>query len=191
MKKNTLYKKGCLLFHSSHGLCRIKEINKQIQSWKEQYYYSLESREARFKRAKFIIDASQINTSGFHLVISREEANKILNYLKTNDLSNENQNIQELSKEVLSLIEKNTPWAFSKVILIYSREKNGQVAKGKREMLLRAVKGLMRELSFVLNLSEREVCQKVKKNLVYRSKANQWVLDAVLGTVQTSAMGPS
>ncbi len=178
MAKKLAYQRGFLFYHSSHGPCRVKDIIKQTQSGKDQYYYSLESKQPRFRGARFLIDSDQVETSGFHPAISPKEANKILDYLKTKDPSN-----RELGKEqsgmILGLIRENTPWAFSRVVLIFSLEKDGKAAKGKREMLDRAAKGLIRELSFAFEISEEEALFRMKKSLERSSKVNPWVLDTL------------
>lgn len=178
MAQKLAYQRGSLLYHSSHGPCRVKDVVKQTQSGKEQYYYSLESKQTRFRGAKFLIDIDQVKTSGFHPAISQQEANKILDYLETNDPNDRELGITQ-PKVVLHLIGENTPWTFSRVILIYSREKDGKGAKGKREMLSRAVRGLVNELSFALEIPEEETLVKMKKSLKHSSKVNSWVLDII------------
>ena len=178
MTKKLAYKRGFLLYHSSHGPCRVTDIIKQTQSGKDQYYYSLESRQARFRKARFLIDTNQVETSGFHPAISSKEANKILNYLETSD-PNDRELGHQQPKVVLRLIEENAPWAFSRVILIFSREKDGKGAKGKREMLGRAAKGLVYELSFALEITEEEALLRMKKSLKRNAKVNPWVLDTI------------
>ena len=172
------YPRGSLLYHSSHGPCRVKEVIKQTQSGKEQLFYSLESKQARFRGAKFLIDINQVETSGFHPAISRQEAGKILDYLGTSDPSDRDLGINQ-PKIVLNLIEENAPWSFARVVLIYSREKDGKGAKGKREMLSRAVKGLVHEVSFALEIEEAEALVRMKKSLKRSSRTNSWVIDTI------------
>ena len=178
MTKKLAYQRGHLLYHSSHGPCRVRDIIKQTQSGKDQYYYSLESKQPRFRRARFLIDSNQVETSGFHPAISPKEANQILNYLKTSDPNDRELGSQQ-PKVILRLIEENAPWAFGRVVLIFSREKDGKGAKGKREMLGRAAKGLVRELSFALEIPEEEALVKMKKSLKHNTKVNSWVLDTI------------
>lgn len=178
MTKKLAYQRGFLLYHSSHGPCRVKDIIKQTQSGKDQYYYSLESKQPRFRGAKFLIDTNQVETSGFHPAISQKEANQILDYLKTSD-PEDCELGERQPKVVLSLIHENTPWAFARVVLIFSREHDGKSAKGKREMLGRAARGLALELSFALEIPEEEGLIRMKKSLKYNGKVNSWVLDTI------------
>ena len=178
MTAKLAYRRGSLLYHSSHGPCRITDIIKEIQSGKGQYYYSLESKQPNCRGARFLIDSDQVEASGFHLAISPKEANKILDYLKTSDLNNCGLG-KEQSEVILNLIKKNTPWTFSRVILILSLEKDGKAARGKREMLDRAAKGLIRELSFALEIPEEEAFSRMSKSLRHTQKANPWVLDTI------------
>ena len=80
---------------------------------------------------------------------------------------------------VLKLIQENAPWAFGRVVLIFSREKAGQGAKGKREMLTRAAKGLMNELSYALEIPEEEALVRMKKSLQRGATVNPWVLETI------------
>ncbi len=178
MTKKLAYKRGHLLYHSSHGPCRVKDIIKESQSGKDQYYYSLESKQPRFRGAKFLIDSNQVETSGFHPAISQEEAHKILDYLGTSDPDDRKLGDKQ-PKVILSLIQENAPWSFARVVLIFSREKDGKGAKGKREMLGRAAKGLVLELSFALEIPEEEGLVKLKKSLKRNAKVNPWVLDTI------------
>lgn len=178
MTKKLAYQRGHLLYHSSHGPCRVKDIIKQTQSGKDQYYYSLESKEARFRGARFLIDTNQVETSGFHPAISPKEANQILDYLGTSD-PNDLKLGEKQPKVILSLIQENSPRAFARVILIFSREKDGKGAKGKREMLGRAARGLLLELSFALEIPEEEALIRMKKSLKRSAKVNPWVLETI------------
>ena len=178
MTKKLAFKRGYLLYHSSHGPCRVKDIIKETQSGKDQYYYSLESKQPRFRGAKFLIDSDQVETSGFHPAISPKEANQILDYLKTSDPEDRKLG-EKQPKVILDLIQKNAPWAFAKVVSIFSREKDGKGAKGKREMLGRAARGLILELSFALEIPEEEGLVRMKKSLKRSARVNPWVLDTI------------
>ena len=178
MTKKLAYQRGSLLFHSSHGPCHVRDIIKQTQSGKDLYYYSLESKQARFKRARFLIDADQVEISGFHPALSLKEAERILDYLKTSDPKDRKLGAGQ-PKLVLKLIQENAPWAFGRVVLIFSREKAGQGAKGKREMLTRAAKGLMNELSYALEIPEEEALVRMKKSLQRGATVNPWVLETI------------
>ena len=178
MTKKLAYQRGSLLYHSSHGPCHVRDIIKQTQSGKDQYYYSLESKQARFRGAKFLIDTDQVETSGFHPAISPKEANRILSYLKTSD-PKDRQLGDGQSKVILGLIQENAPWTFARVILIFSRERDGKSAKAKREMLGRAVRGLLLELSFALEIPEEKVLLRMKKSLKHNAKVNSWALDTI------------
>jgi len=172
------YKKGDLLYHSSHGPCRIKDILKETQSGKSRYCYELESRQAHLGRSRFLVDTDQVETSGFHPAISRKEANRILNYLKTNDPKDRSLGMKQ-AQVVLGLIEENTPWAFARAILILARETNGKGAKGKREMLGRAAKGLAFELAFAFAIPNEEGVLLMKKSLKQKAKTNPWALETI------------
>ncbi len=175
--KKATYKKGNRLFHSTHGSCQIKEVITQTSAGKSQSYYSLESKQTRFKGVRFLVDVHQVETSGFHPLLTVKEANKIVDYLKTANAKDAQLGVEQ-PKKILSLIQENNPWSFARVVLIFAREKDGKDAKGRREMLTRAARGLIHELSFSLEVLEEEAVPIIKKSLKSR-KANSWVLDAI------------
>lgn len=190
MPKKLAYKRGSLLFHSTHGLCRITDIIKKAQDGPAGYCYVLRSQEKMFRETRFVVEAARVETSGFHPTISANEANKILSYLrnppKIRHASEKTQEV-DIHKTVMTLIEENAPWAFGKVLSIYSQEKNGKGAKGKREMLSRAAKGLTRELSFALNSTQKEACDLLQKTLAHTAKKNFWVLQTI-STIRDSVL---
>jgi len=177
MTKKLPYQRGFQFFHSSHGPCRVKDILTEVRDGKNHYYYSLESKEERFKHTKFLVDAEQVEASGFHPAISERAAGHILNSLKTKRPKTENLEKNQ-SAEILKLIQENNPRGFTEVVLIFSREKNGKAGKGRREMLLRAVRALVNELSFALHVSREEALQRFKKNLQSHT-VNPWVFEAL------------
>ena len=178
MTKKLAYQRGSLLYHSSHGPCRVVDVIKQTQSVKDKYYYSLESKQPRFRGARFLIDTDQVETSGFHPAISPKEANRILSYLNTSD-PEDRQLGDKQPKVILGLIQENAPWSFARVIQIFSRERDGKGAKGKREMLGRAARGLVLELSFALEIPEEEALVKMRKSLQRSAKVNSWALETL------------
>ena len=151
---------GDLLYHSVHGLCRVREIIKE----KKILYYSLVPKTTSHMKVRFVIAISDIETSGFHLLVSLKEANEILDYFKAGDLTE---------------VQDKQTWALAKAILSFSRDKSEVKDQRKRQALERSANGLVRELALVLEVSVEEAAARVRKSLGRASKINPLVLDAL------------
>ncbi len=160
---------GDLLYHAVHGLCRVDEIMNENQSGKEVLRYSLVPKVANNKmKVRFVLAGADLETSGFHGLISLKEANKILEYLEAGDIAAES-----------SPRPKDQAWELAKVILSFSRENWEVKDQRKRQMLERSAKGLVGELAFVFKTTLKEAAVKVRKSLGDGSKINLSVLTAL------------
>lgn len=168
---------GDLLYHAVHGVCRVNEISKQKQSGKQSLYYSLVPKTTNQMKARFIIAAAGMETSGFHVLVSLKEANKILNYLKAGDKSTTPS--VALSKTVSSFAGKNQAWGLAHAILSFSYDKFEAKDQRKRQILERSAKGLVGELAFVFKITLKETAVRVQKSLGDTSKINPSVLVAL------------
>ena len=158
---------GDLLYHSVHGLCRVKEIIEQGQSNKKALYYSLVPKLNTQMKVRFVIAVDDIEISGFHLLVSLKEANEILEYLKTDEA------------DPSDFDQDNQTWALAKSILSFSHDKSEARDQRKRQILERSANGLVRELAFVLEIPVKESAAKVRKSLQRTSKINPLVLTAL------------
>lgn len=148
---------GSLLYHEVHGLCRVDRLIKQNQSGKEVLSYSLLPKIASKMKVRFVIAASDVETSGFHSLVSIKEANQILDYLKTKNAT---------------LVTENKTWGLAQTILSFSHDEFAAKDQRKRQILERSAKGLVGELAFVLKWTTKETAEKLLKNLETASKIN-------------------
>lgn len=168
---------GDLLYHAVHGLCRVDEINKQIQSGKPALYYSLVPKAAGHMKTRFVIPAGDIEISGFHRLVSPVEANKILNYLKTGNKKTVSPAVTP--KDVAPPIPQNQAWGLARTIVAFSHEKFEARDQRKRQMLERSAQGLVGELALVFKITLKETAAKVQKSLGSTSRINPSVLAAL------------
>ena len=173
------FKKGDLLYHPTHGLCRLERIVNRKEGGKETQFYSLVPKIGTQMKVRFLIDAEQVETSGFHSPISSAEANKILDYLKASNVT-ASTSAEDQNKTFTSFAQSKEAWTFAKAVLFFSHDKSEVREQRKRQMLDRAVKGLVGELSVVLDITAKEAVSKVRKSLERTLKINPSVL-VVLG----------
>lgn len=168
---------GELLYHSVHGLCRVNEIVRKKEANKEVLYYSLVPKLSSKMKHRFIIAAGDLAGSGFHPPVSLQEANKILDYLKTTYITIDPADMDPKSEH--SFAEDNTTWALAKSVLACSRNEAHAKEQKKRQMLQRAAMGLVREFAFVFGIPIDEAAAKIRKNLEQTSKINPIVAAAL------------
>ena len=169
--------RGDLLYHAVHGLCRVDEIIQENQSGREVSCYSLVPKAASQMKTRFIIATADVETSGFHALVSRKEANKILDYLKAGDKKTTLPTITP--KTASSFAWQNQTWGLARAILSFSHEKFEAQDQRKRQLLERSAKGLVGELALVFKITLKETAARVQKSLGNTSKINPSVLVAL------------
>ncbi len=170
---------GNLLYHSAHGLCRVKEITKDKSSSKKNIQYALEPASGDLMKVRFVVPAEGMKTSGFHTLISLKEINKILQFWETGQYP------PSVKKDSLSdESPENSTWGLAVSLSAFSREKNEIKDQRKRQQLQRSARGLVREFSYVMQLSVSETVEKIKKSLSIFSKVHPMVLAALANAVE-------
>lgn len=158
--------KDDLLFHATHGLCRVTAVTASGDSKEISYFLFPVS--ANRGKVRFIIPLSSFEESGFNKLISTKEANAILDYFKTGTKK-----------------ESQSGQAWTQAVLVWSESSSGDRLKDKkrRQMLEEAIKSISAELAFALNQPAKETAQQILKNLGAPSKVNPLVT-AVLSNVE-------
>lgn len=157
MKETIL--KDDLLFHSTHGLCRVAAVTLSARSKEADYLLLPVS--ANQGKVRFTIPGNSLESSGFSKLISVKEAQAILEYFKTGDKKD---------------FKCSQAWAQAMTVCAESCGKELVKDKRQRQMLERSLKGLAGELALVLKLTLKEMAEKIQKNLEAFSKINPLVL---------------
>lgn len=144
------FAKQDLLYHPTHGLCRVERVTEQEQAGKKVPCYSLVPRVGSKMKVRFVVAAPDLEASGFHRVISAKEANRILEYLKAGDNSAD---------------QTGQTWTLAKNILSFSKDKLNPRDQRKRQLMEHSVKGLVGEFSCVLKISLKEAVRKIQQSL--------------------------
>lgn len=158
----TTIAKHDLLFHSTHGLCRVVAVTQAAES--AEISYSLLPVSSNRAKVRFIIPASSLENSGFSKPISVKEAHSILEYFKTGAKKDS---------------ECGQAWTQSVMIWTESCGKSSVKDARKRQRLERSVKGLVSELAFVLKITAREIADRIQKNMGAVANINPLVLAAL------------
>lgn len=140
--------KDDLLFHSVHGLCRVSDITRPTRS--EETSYALLPVSANRAKVRFVIPQSSMENSGFRKLMSRKEAQAIVDYFKSGK-----------KKES----EDGHSWMLAATISTEAASKDFLKDARRRQAVERAVKGLCAELAFVLDLTVRDIADRIQKNL--------------------------
>ncbi len=159
--------KNELLFHSTHGLCRVAEITKKTAL--EQAACSLRPVSQSRSKARFTVPLDLLESSGFNKIVSPKEAADILEYFKTGD--------KKKSAE-------GNAWAMAVTLRTEARSKEVLKDKRKGQQLNLLVKSLTNELAIVLQSPVADTRAKIQENLSPASKINPSIL-AALANVDT------
>ncbi len=151
------------IFHSTHGLCRVSEITRSVQT-KELLYTLLPANQSR-ERIRFLITENALETSGFNKLISNADGHAILEYFKFG--KNE-------------AVPPSSTWKLAKLIREESVSKETIKDSKRRQHIHQAVKGLAKELAFVLHLPLTDIAAAIQKNLSRTLPINPLVLTALL-----------
>lgn len=158
---------GSLLYHSAHGLCRVKELLETEELGGENLRYALEPIPANRMRTRFIIPASSLRDSGFHPLLSTEEANGILRYLKDG------------KPAILSERKDPSAACLAREILSFSHEQKEVRDQRHRQRMRRSVNGLVGELAVVLKITLKETAQRILTSLGSPSRIHPLILSAL------------
>jgi hypothetical protein len=170
--KKTKIANGDLLYHSTHGLCRVERVTRPSASGQEGLSYSLVPKIAAKMKSRFVISASDLEISGFHGLVSTKEANKILNYLKAG-------NGKGLPCADPSANPQDQAWGLAQALQTFAHDKFEAKDQRKRQALERSARGLVGELSCVFKLTLKKTADRVLKNLGHASRINPSVLSAL------------
>lgn len=156
-------RKNDLLFHASHGLCRVTTISKSPAS--KEMDYSLLPVNTNHAKVRFVIPQSSFENSGFNKLISPKDAHSILEFFKTGKKKDSS---------------SGQAWEVAEMISLESSRKDAVKDNKKQQRLSVCVKSLASELAFVLNTTVPEITEKMRKNLRAVSAIHPLVLNALV-----------
>lgn len=175
MIQNSAFVEGDLLYHSIHGLCRLDKVSSRNDAGKNGRFYSLIPHTFKRGNLRFNFSAEDMESTGFHALVTVTEAYAILLYFK--------KGLMELPpdapKLARSFSDDNQTWALARFLLSCALDQFEAKDQRKRQALKRAARGLILELSHVLQLPLTETIFQVRKNLESTNKLHPLVLAAL------------
>ena len=169
--------RGVFLYHSVHGLCVVRTILPKNLSGEKIPCCEIIPQGHNRMNIRFVVPLDDILASGFHFLVSLEEAGMILEYLKSH---NKAAQIPVPLRKKFSKFDQNSPiWVLAKQVLSYSRSKDGMSDQRNRQSLKVSVVGLVQELATILKISITEVAAKIQGYLGRVSDINPRVLTAL------------
>lgn len=172
------FEEGTLLFHSAHGPFVVKGILRKPELGGDGLCYWLEPDRRIHLGTRFFIAVNHIRGAGFHPPVSQEEAEKLLEYLRNGGELKPGTSKDRI-KEICSLLQENTPWAFTRILFILSHANTNEQSREEREALQRAVQGLTAELAYILKIPVKSAALKIRKSLGFSTHANPRVREAL------------
>lgn len=161
--------KDDLLFHSVHGLCRVQGVTLATRS--EETSYALLPVSTNRAKVRFVIPQSSMENSGFRKLMTRKEAQAILDYFKSKTKKDS---------------ECGQCWMMAATIVAESGSKDFLKDARRRQAVERAVKGLCAELAFVLDATVSEIAGRIQKNLGPVASIHPLVLAALANVEKDS-----
>lgn len=157
--------KDSLLFHPTHGLCRVSAVLQGPAP--DEIRYELLPMLQHQAKIRYIVPQKMLTESGFHPLMTVRQAKSILEFFKTGKKKKSNQS--------------GEAWAMAVVIHTESFNRENMKDSRMRQKLSLSVKALSAELAFILHLSVKEVCDAIRQNLRQQSAAiNRGVLTALI-----------
>ena len=147
-----VYNKGDILYHATHGLCRVKGVVERSILGESDFCYYLEPERIGKVNARFFVALNRIHEAGFHRPLTADRAKKILDYLKkghaASGLSRKVEN-----DDLLTLSQKKTPRAYADILLLLVEDKDVLSNRKKSRLFRYAADILAHELALALNIS--------------------------------------
>lgn len=146
-----------LLFHATHGLCRITAIDPDGISC------VLSPVAQNHAKARFIVPLKMLPEAGFNKLMSVLEARSVLEYLKSGNKKNS---------------KPGNAWVMAAEICTESASGSDKKDGRARQKIEKNVRSLSSELAYVLEISIEETCRTMLKNLKEISAVHPSVLVA-------------
>lgn len=158
-----------LLYHAVHGLCRVEAVNNPRSSAEKLSYTLVPAASDNRMKIRFTVPQKDLPASGFHPPISLKEANKIMEYLKSKRGAASAGSLPAVQGSPA----QNDAWGFAQVIQSSSAvDKMGMRDQRRRQLIEHSVKGLVGELSFVMEKTIQEIVADIRKTLGNPAKLN-------------------
>lgn len=146
--------------YPGHGVGRVVSIETKEILGKKQIFYSLQVLETGMK---ILVPKDNVEAVGMRPIISKLEANKVIDILKSREVRVDNQTWNRRYREYMEKIKTGSVYEIAEVLRdLFILKVDKELSFGERKMLDTARTLLLKELSLATEKNEVEQEEEVK-----------------------------
>jgi len=159
-RMNVDFKVGDNAVYPGHGVGAVVAIEtKEIMGSKADFYIV----QIRETGMKVMVPKNNVSSVGLRPIISREEASKVIQILKTTNVKIDNQTWNRRYREYMEKIKTGSVYEIAEVLRdLFVLKVDKELSYGERNMLDTARKLLMKELTLAVDKDELAAQEDVK-----------------------------
>ena len=155
MAVSQTFKIGDKAVYPAHGVGEVTDIQTRALGGKERSFYILKVLE---NGMKIMVPTETAAAAGLRPVISRKDAKKVLDILKSNDVAVKTQPWNRRYREYMEMLKSGSPFEVAKVLRdLYRLKSDKDLSFGERRLLDTARSLLVTELGLSLGKKEEAV----------------------------------
>jgi len=155
MAVSQVFKIGDKAVYPAHGVGEVTDIQTRSLGGKERSFYILKVLE---NGMKIMVPVETAAAAGLRPVISRKDAKKVLDILKSDDVAVKTQPWNRRYREYMEMLKSGSPFEVAKVLRdLYRLKTDKDLSFGERRLLDTARSLLVTELALSLGKKEEAV----------------------------------
>ena len=155
MAVSQTFKIGDKAVYPAHGVGEVTDIQTRALGGKERSFYILKVLE---NGMKIMVPTETAAAAGLRPVISRKDAKKVLDILKSDDVAVKTQPWNRRYREYMEMLKSGSPFEVAKVLRdLYRLKSDKDLSFGERRLLDTARSLLVTELGLSLGKKEEAV----------------------------------
>jgi CarD family transcriptional regulator len=155
MVSSQAFKIGDMAVYPAHGVGEVTDIQTRSLGGKERSFYTLRVLE---NGMKIMVPVETAAAAGLRPLISRKDAKKVLEILKSDDVAVKTQPWNRRYREYMEMLKSGSPFEVAKVLRdLYRLKADKDLSFGERRLLDTARSLLVTELALSLGKKEEVV----------------------------------
>jgi CarD family transcriptional regulator len=160
MAVSQIFKIGDKAVYPAHGVGEVTDIQTRSLGGKERSFYILKVLE---NGMKIMVPIETAAAAGLRPVISRKDAKKVLDILKSDDVAVKTQPWNRRYREYMEMLKSGSPFEVAKVLRdLYRLKTDKDLSFGERRLLDTARSLLVTELTLSLGKKEETVEKEIQ-----------------------------
>jgi len=160
MAASQTFKIGDKAVYPAHGVGEVTDIQTRSLGGKERSFYILNVLE---NGMKIMVPVETAAAAGLRPVISRKDAKKVLDILRSNDVAVKTQPWNRRYREYMEMLKSGSPFEVAKVLRdLYRLKADKDLSFGERRLLDTARSLLVTELTISLGKKEEAVEKEIQ-----------------------------